>query len=253
VAGDGAIRVAIISDVHGNLPALQAVLEDVDRRGPFDVLVGGGDFAFGGAYPQRCIDLVRERNMQCVRGNTDEWVLESASAGRIPASGYSPEEAHGPGLLAVDDWVARNLDVPATRFLIDLPVDWRTTGPSDQRFVFVHATPWSTHPVVQPNADEAVMNRMLDEAEADVLVYGHIHHAYVRQVGDRVVACAGSVGIPLDGDHRPCYLIATDDGSGWNLEHVRLQYDRDAYLSELARSGMPNAAMFIDRIRAASL
>jgi predicted phosphodiesterase len=246
------IRVAIVSDVHGNLPALQAVLDDIDRRGNIDTLVGGGDFAFGGAYPQRCVDLVRSREMHCVRGNTDEWVVESATAGRVMAKGYDPKDAHGPALLAVDDWVAKALDTPAVRFLMDLPLDWRTTGASGQRLVFVHATPRSTHPVVRPDADEDTLIHMLDEAEADVLVYGHIHHAYVRQVGDRTVACAGSVGMPLDGDPRPAYLIATDDGDGWQLEHVRLDYDRDMYLSELARSGMPNAAVFIDRVRNAS-
>lgn len=243
------IRVAFVSDVHGNLPALQAVLDDIDRRGDIDVLVGGGDFAFGGAYPQRCIELTRSRDMQCVRGNTDEWVVESATAGRVMAKGYEPKDAHGPALLAIDDWVAKALDVASVRFLIDLPIDWRRIGPSGQRLVFVHATPWSTHPIVQPDADEAMLTRMLDEAEADVLVYGHIHHAYVRQVGERTVACAGSVGIPLDRDPRPAYLIATDDGDGWQLEHVRLEYDRDSYLSELARSGMPNASVFIERVR----
>jgi predicted phosphodiesterase len=249
VSGSGQMRVAIISDVHGNLPAMRAVLEDVDRRGSFDAFVGGGDFAFGGAYPQRCIELAMERQFQSVRGNTDEWVVESASAGRVPAKGYSPSEAHGPALLAIDDWVARQLDVRATRFLVDLPLDWRMTGPSGQELVFVHATPWSTHPAVQPDADEATLTKMLDEARADVLVYGHIHKAYVRQVGGRTVACAGSVGMPFDGDERPCYLLATDDGSGWRLEHVRVAYNRDAYLADLARSGMPNAATFIERIR----
>jgi predicted phosphodiesterase len=245
------MRVAIISDIHGNLPALRAVLDDVDQRGAFDVLVGGGDFAFGGAYPQRSIELVMQRGMQSVRGNTDEWVIESASAGRVPAKGYAPAEAHNAAQLAIDDWVASQLDTPTTRYLLELPMDWRATGPSGQTLVFVHATPWSTHPSVQPDADDATLTKMLDEANADVLVYGHIHKAYIRQVGDRTVACAGSVGMPFDRDERPCYLIARDEGQGWQLEHVRLTYNRDAYLADLARSGMPNAAGFIERIRAA--
>ncbi|HUG13626.1 MAG TPA: metallophosphoesterase family protein [Thermomicrobiales bacterium] len=253
MATDQPARVAFVSDVHGNLPALQAVLADIDERGEFDALVGGGDFAFGGAFPQRCVDLTRARGMQCVRGNTDEWVVESATGGRIMAKGYEPKDAHGAAMLAVDDWVAKALDTSALRFLINLPLDWRATGPSGQRLVFVHATPWSSHPIVRPDADEETLTRMLDEADADVLVYGHIHHAYVRQVGERTVACAGSVGVPLDGDPRPAYLIATDDGDGWQLEHVRLEYDRDAYLSELAGCGMPNAAVFIDRVRNASM
>lgn len=245
------VRIAFVSDVHGNLPALQAVLDELGRRPDITTFVGGGDYAFGGAYPQRVIETMRQHGFECVRGNTDEWVLESATAGRIAARGYTPAEAHSAALMAVDDWAARILNPDSIRFLADLPMDWRTTGPSGQRLVFVHATPWSTHSSVQPDADESMLIRMLDEAEADVLLYGHIHKAYIRNVGERTVACVGAVGIPLDGDERPCFLIAQDDGSGWQLEHVRVAYGRDIYLSDLARSGLPNAAAFIDTIRAA--
>jgi putative phosphoesterase len=243
------VRVAVVSDIHGNLPALQAVLADLDQHGPFDAIIGGGDYVFGGAFPQRCVDLVRERGLACVKGNTDEWVIESFTAGRMMAKGYAPGEAHSGIQLAVDDWVAKHLDPAAARFIAETPIDWRITGPSGKRFVFVHATPWSTHPAVQPDAPESMLTKMLDEGQADTLVYGHIHKAYIRQVGERTVACCGAVGIPLDGDERPCYLIATDEGSGWQLEHQRVGYNRDAYLSELARSGMPSSAVFIDTIR----
>ena len=103
-----------------------------------------------------------------------------------------------------------------------------------------------------PDADESVVTKMLDEAQADTLVYGHIHHAYIRQLGQRTIACCGAVGIPLDGDERPCYLVATDDGDSWQLQHERVTYNRDQYLAHLARSNMPGGAAFIDMIRKAS-
>lgn len=243
------MRVAFVSDIHGNLPALQAVLADLDARGPYDAVVGGGDFAFGGAFPERVVATVRERGWPSVRGNTDEWVIESATAGRAPARGYTPDQAHSGMMLQVDDWIAKALSQESLRFLAGLPNDWRDTGPSGETLVFVHATPSSTHPVVLPDADERVVTAMLDEARAGTLVYGHIHHAYIREVGDRTIACCGAVGVPFDGDERPCYLIAADDGDGWSLEHHRVAYDRDRYLSELALSGIPNAAGFIEMIR----
>jgi predicted phosphodiesterase len=245
------LRIAFVSDVHGNLPALQAVLAELDRRGPFTTQVGGGDYAFGGAYPQRCVDLMRQRGFECVRGNTDEWVVESATAGMRPAKGYTPAEAHSGALLMVDDWIARQLSQDGVRFLAELPTAWRTTGPSGQRLTFVHATPASTHRTVQPDAGEETFTQLLDEAETDVLLYGHIHRAFTLRVGERMVGCVGSVGVPMDGDERPCCAIATDDGAGWQVEHVRLIYNRDAYLSDLARSGLPNASTFIDMIRRA--
>lgn len=242
------MRIAFVSDIHGNLPAIQAVLADIDAREPFDTLIGGGDFAFGGVYPARCIALTRERGFQCVRGNTDEWVVESYTAGRVPAREYGPAEAHNGAMLAVDSWIARLLDSDAARWLSELPLDWRVTGPSGQRLVFVHATPWSTHPQFLPD-DEAMQTRILDAADADVVVHGHNHKAYIRQLGERTIAGAGSVGMPTDGDPLPAYLIGSDDGSGWRFEHIRVPYDRATYLSELARCGIPNSAQFINVIR----
>jgi predicted phosphodiesterase len=243
------MRIAFVSDVHGNLPAFQAVLAELDTRGPFDALVGGGDFAFGGVYPARCIAVTRERGFQCVRGNTDEWVVESYTAGRVPAREYGPAEAHGGAMLAVDDWVARLLNDDAARWLSELPIDWRVTGPSGQRLTFVHATPWSTHPQFLPD-DEEMQIRILDASDADFVVHGHNHRAYIRQIAGRTIVGAGSVGMPFDGNPLPAWLIGTDDGSGWSFEHVRTAYDRDGYLAELARSGIPNSAQFINTIRA---
>jgi predicted phosphodiesterase len=246
------MRVAFVSDVHGNLPALEGVLAELARRGPFDTTVGGGDYVFGGAYPGECLAEIRRSGWPCVRGNTDEWVVEAATNGSVPAQGYEPEQAHTAALRAVDAWAADRLDDDDIAFLESLPLDWRATGPSGQTLAFVHATPWSTHPVVMPDADEATAQRMLDAAGTDVLLYGHIHIAYVRRVGAHTLACVGSVGMPFDGDPRSCFLIATDEGGGWQLEHVRVPYDRDAYVATLLASGLPNAELFASMLRSAS-
>lgn len=243
------MRIAVLSDVHGNLPALRAVLTEVETREPFDAMVGGGDYALGGSRPARCVEVFRKPFFACVRGNTDEWIVQAATDGRIPASGYSEEQAHNEAQQVVDRWTASQLQSGDAEFLAALPIQWQTTGPSGKTLAVVHATPWSTHPVALPDAPEATLTEMLDAAGTDALVYCHIHRPYVRQVGGRTIACAGSIGIPFDDDWRPCFLIATDDGNGWQIEHVRVPYDRDAYLSELARSGIPNAAGAVALIR----
>lgn len=245
------IRVAVISDIHGNLPAFRAVLAELDRRGPFEFVVGGGDYCFGGAFPAEALALVRERQFDCVRGNTDEWIVELATAGRIPAQAYEPADKHTGVQAEVDRWAVERLSADAIDFLGGLPIEWRIVGPSGQRLAFVHATPWSTHQTVLPNAPLDVANSMLDAAEVDTLIYGHIHHAYVRAVDGRTLACAGSVGMPFDGIARPCFLIASDEGEGWNLEHVRVDYDVQAYAETLINCGIPNAGVFAERVRTA--
>lgn len=245
------VRIAIVSDIHGNLPAFQRVLAELDERGPFEYVIGGGDYAFGGLYPAECLELVREREFDCVRGNTDEWIVELATGGRVPAQAFEPSDRHTGIVAEVDRWAVERLDTEMVEFLAGLPLDWRLVGPSGQRLGFVHATPWSTHPVVMPDASEEVANRMLDAAEVDVLVYGHIHIPYVRALGGRTLACAGAVGMPLDGVPRPCFAIASDAGDGWVIEHVRVDYDRESYAAALLTSGLPNAAVFAERVRTA--
>ena len=237
------MRIAVISDVHGNLPAFRAALDEVDRRGPFDALVGGGDVAFGGAFPEQCVWLAQTRRLASVRGNTDEWIV-ALSEGRDP-------DGHPLDVMRQDAgrWAAGQLGDDGVGFLRSLPFDWRCNGPSGQRLRVVHATPWSVHEIVLPDADQATTERMLDESGADVLLYGHIHRAYVRHVGERTLACVGSVGMPFDDDPRPCFLIAEDAGDGWILEHVRVPYDREAYFSAIHDSGIPRPESVVAMIR----
>ncbi len=77
------MRIAMISDVHGNLHAFDAVLADVDKSGPFDEVIYGGDLVFNGAFPSECVDRLRAREYRAVRGNTDEFVVEMARERRL--------------------------------------------------------------------------------------------------------------------------------------------------------------------------
>ncbi len=245
-------RIAFVSDVHGNLPALEAVLGELERRGPFDAIIGGGDYAFNGLYPAECVGKMQSLGWPCVRGNTDEWIVQAATDGKIPVQNCPPEMEHGPELAARDQWAVARLDGRMIDFLAGMPLDWDAEGPSGQSLKFVHATPWSAHPAVRANDDDEAKREMLDKGGADVLLYGHIHHAYLQEIDGRIIACIGATGVPFDGDPRPCFAIATDDGSGWSIEHVRVAYDNEAYARDLEASDMPGAAGAARAVRTAS-
>lgn len=245
-------RIAVVSDVHGNLVALEAALAELEWRGPFDAIVGGGDYALAGAYPAECVARVRELGWACLRGNTDEWIVDAATGGRIPARGYSADQAHNAQQREADAWVAERLDPEAVDWLAELPLDWRVSGPSGQTLAVVHATPWNTHDIVRRDSADAAKERMLDAAGTNVLIYCHVHDAYVQAFGARTLACAGSVGAPMDGDIRGAFVIAEDDGAGWRLQHVRVSYDLDGYIAGLLASGQPGAEPFARMLRAAS-
>lgn len=236
------MRVAFVSDMHGNLAAFEAVIAHLERLSNLDAVVAGGDYAFNGALPGECVARLRELGWPAVRGNTDEWIVQMATDGRVPVRDCPDEAAHDEAMKERDRWAVDRLSEDDIAFLTDgLVFDWSTTGPSGQRLKFVHATPWSTHVSIGPDANAATANEMLDRAEADVLLYGHIHFAYLRELDGRQLGCIGAVGIPFDGDPRPCFAIAEDTGDGWTIEHARVDYDQDAYAQQLLASGMPGA------------
>jgi putative phosphoesterase len=226
------MRIAIFSDVHGNVRALEAVLADVRARGPFDEVINAGDLVFGGPRPREAMALLLAEGYPTVVGNTDEWIVGTAG---------------GPG--AVVEWTRRQLLPDHLAFLHALPRSYRVEPRGGPPLVVVHATPASTTESVMPDAPARVLTQALDLASARALVYGHIHRAYVRELSGRLVVNVGSVGFPFDGDPRPAWAIFTLRDGRWGAEIVRVAYDREAVARDLLDSDHPDAATFARRAR----
>lgn len=235
------MRLAFVSDMHGNFPAFEAVLAELERQGPFDAIYGGGDFAFNGLFPAECVQTVIDRGWDCVRGNTDEWLVDEATGGETPAQNVPDGMQHRGELKERDRWAVARMSEEQIEFLKGLPLTLQFTGPSGKTLALVHATPWSSHPPVWHDADESQKREMLDRAGTDALIYGHIHHAYQQEIDGKVICCMGAVGAPFDGEPTACFAIASDDGEGWTFEHVRVGYDHEAYARQLEASDLPGA------------
>ncbi len=246
------MRLAFVSDMHGNFLAFQAVLDELERQGPFDGIYGGGDFAFNGLQPAECVQTIIDRGWPAVRGNTDEWLVEEATDGATPAQNVPEGMEHRGELKERDRWAVARLSQEQIEFLKGLPVALDITGPSGRTLTLVHATPWSTHPPVWHDADDSEKRKMLDDAGSEALIYGHIHHAYQQEIDGRTICCMGAVGSPFDGDPSACFAIATDDGEGWSFEHVRVDYDHEAYAQQLEASDLPGGATTAASVRTGS-
>lgn len=225
--------IAVISDIHGNLHALEAVLQDLDRRGPSQVIVAG-DLALGGARPAECVELIRRRGYPAIRGNTDEW-LTSAPAAITNAIG----------------WAAAQLPEAGRRYLAGLPFLWRVPHAAGD-LVVVHATPWSIGDVISPDAAEPLVRRVFADTGAAAVAYGHIHIAYVREFGDNLLVNPGSVGLPFDGDQRASYATLGVEGNRWRAVLHRVAYDVAAAVAELQSSDNPESKRFARRLEQAS-
>lgn len=226
------MRIAIISDVHGNVKALEAVAADVHRRGPFDEVINAGDLVLGGPRPRETMDALMPERYPTVRGNTDEWVAGAPG---------------GPGPTVA--WARERLTADQLAFLQRLPLSYRVEPWDGPPLVVVHATPVSTTEVLKPDAPEEIVARAFEQARTRTLAYGHIHRPYIRAVADGLVVNVGSVGFPFDGVPRPAWAIFTLEGGRWRAEVIRVAYDQEAVAQDLLASDHPDATAFARRVR----
>jgi len=226
-------RIAIVSDIHGNLVALEAVIEDLERAAP-DLVVQGGDLVIGGPRPAECVDRVRELGWPGVIGNIDTVVSDGLPPGMNPAFAARFERHVA--------WNADQLGAERVAWLQTAPMEWR----DDDRVALVHAVPGNLWPAVLPTAEDAELRSMFGPLGARVAVFCHIHVPFVRQVGDLTVANSGSAGGPYDGDPRASYLLV-EDGA---VTIRRVAYDVERVAADLSASGMPDPDIMAAALRA---
>jgi diadenosine tetraphosphatase ApaH/serine/threonine PP2A family protein phosphatase len=196
--------IALLYDVHGNLPALEAVLEDAAGA---DRFVLGGDYASFGAWPVETVERLRELDGAVwIRGNVDRWLVDRPDA---------PEPVH-----AALDWCREQLGEELSRELAELP-----ESEADEGVLYCHASPISDMQSFLPDPADGDAELLMG-VEARRVVFGHTHLAFRREgpAGIELVN-PGSVGIPLDGDNRPSYALVGDDGA---VRHRRVEYEHEA-------------------------
>lgn len=234
------MRIAIVSDIHDNWTALEAVLADLRETSP-DLVLHGGDLVGGGSSPKAVVDCIRDLGWQGVLGNTDESMarpeaFESfANQSAVPAAFWNAlremtaftRDALGEERIA---WLGA---LPLV--LIHPPV------------ALVHASPascWRSPMAGAPDVDLASTYEPLGQP---IAVYGHIHQAFVRDVGAMKVINTGSVSQSFDGDPRASYLLL-DDG----VPAIRrVEYDLEREVEAMAASGIPHGDWIARTLRAA--
>jgi putative phosphoesterase len=233
------MRVAIVSDVHGNLTAFNAVLEDVQRRAP-DLILHGGDLVLMGGQGAEVIDRVRELGWPGVVGNTDKVLWQPQEQPR--------QEELAPKLGRHLKLIFRQYAPATLEALGDERVSWLRGLPAQQRvgdLALVHASPGDLWRAPMPDAGDDELSAAYEPLGAAVAAYGHIHRPYARTLGRLTVANSGSVGMPWDGDPRACYLLLEDD----RPHFVRVEYDIEREAAVLLASGYPDAPRLIEMRR----
>lgn len=237
--------VAVLSDIHGNDVALEAVLADLAGR-PHDAVVVAGDLVSHGPRPREAFARLRALAAPTVYGNTDRYVLGHG----VPSS-----------VASLFDWARQRIGDEGTAWLASLPFRHPVTPPEgaspEDDLLVVHATPTDVDAFLSLEADpsgawdvtpEAEAATMVGDARASLILFGHIHRATAGTVRGRRLASAGSVGFPSDGDPRAAYALVTWRGDGWQVAHRRVAYDHAGVAKELVQAGVPFADVLVRRL-----
>ena len=228
------MRIAIVSDIHGNLTAFEAVLKDLRDTAP-DLILHGGDLAGPGSSPVEIVDQIRALGWPGVYGNTDEMLFNPQSLTNFAASMPQLKSMFGK-IAEMADWLRDRLGPDRVAWLNTLPEVY-----IEKPVALVHASPASTW-------------RVGSEADLEALgqplaVYGHTHLPFVKSpFVNWTIANAGSVGQPYDGDRRASYLLIDSGAPAIR----RVEYDVEKELKALNRSGLPHAEWMVRTLESAS-
>ncbi len=225
--------VAVITDVHGNLPALEAVLAHIDQLGVERVLCGG-DLVGYGPHPNEVCALIAERSIPTIYGNYDYAIArDQADCG----CAYVTQHDRDLGQLSVE-WTLANTNQQSKDFMSELPFDLRfTVGAVDVHLV--HGSPRKVNEYLFEDKPARLYER-LAAAESDrVLVFGHTHKPWLREYGGVLFVNCGSVGKPKDGDPRAAFALLTAGEAGVEPTIVRVEYDARIVAGEVRDAGLP--------------
>ncbi len=232
------MRIAVVSDIHANLTALEAVIADLRKTGA-DLVVHGGDLMAGGPRPAEVIDRLREVNWPGVYGNTDEMLWKPHRVS---------ETLRDPQLHRIRDLVLTHT-VPATLSAIgDERLAWLRALPrrwSEGGLSVVHSVPDDAWPITPATASDEELERVYGVLQSRLVVYGHIHQPFIRRLATFTVANSGAVSLSYDGDRRAAYALI----DGEQLEIRRVDYDVEEEIRLLLSTDDPFAESTAESLR----
>ena len=226
------MRLAIFSDIHSNILALNKVLEDIESQG-YDGVYCLGDLVGYGPRPNETIETLRDSGIQTVMGNYDEGVgFEKGDCG----CAYETKEDELDGQRSIA-WTTSQVTPQNKEYLRSL-YDKIEFAANEYKILLVHGSPRRINEYLYEDRSVRSLTHMLESVEADVLVCGHTHKPYHRVVNGTHIINAGSVGKPKDGNPRACYAVI-ELGETVKVDFRRVEYPISPVAEEIIRVGLP--------------
>lgn len=227
------MRIAIISDIHANIGALEAVLDDLQRQN-VEAMYCLGDLVGYAAHPNEVIDRIRRDGTPTIMGNYDDGVgFDRDECG----CAYRDPEEQRLGDLSLR-WTRRTVTSDRKDFLRSLQPEIRFEA-DGKRFRLVHGSPRRMNEYLFEDRPISSFQRLAATSEADVLIFGHTHKPYTKRIDGVSFVNAGSVGKPKDGNPLACYVVM-DTGGEVAVEFRRISYDIEAEATAIRDSSLPD-------------
>jgi putative phosphoesterase len=226
-------RIAVITDIHANLPALEAALAAIERLA-VDGIYCGGDLVGYGPHPSEVCASVEARAIPTIYGNYDyaiaREILDCGCA-------YVTQHDREIGQLSVE-WTLAHTDGRAKDFMRGLPFDLRFEL-AGKRVRLVHGSPRKVNEYLFEDKPARTFERIAALADCDVLVFGHTHKPWVHEYGGVLFVNCGAVGKPKDGDPRASFAVLEEAADGVSVSIERAEYDALAVAREMRAVGLP--------------
>lgn len=227
------MRIAVLSDIHGNLPALEKVFDDLRFTSP-DLVVCAGDLVDYGPHPNEVVDFIRNVGIPCVMGNHDEAVGYERRVEELkiaPGRDLRVEQASF-------RWTVENVSETNKNYLRVLPFEFRPKEPFND-ILIVHASPRSIYEYLRFNTQPAIYREIARNSSAKCIVFGHIHKTFIKSEAGVMFINVGSVGRPKDGSRKATYLILDVDEEV-TASYRRIDYPVKATINDIKRSDLPD-------------
>lgn len=228
------MRIGIISDIHGNLPALEACLKTLAEEN-VDQIVCLGDLVQFGPFPSEVIDILQRNNIDTVQGNCDRAVAKGRDN-----TGDSFENIHWEQQSSeMLQWTEDQITPEQKRYLKKLPAELRYKVAS-RRILCVHGLPGNINGSIRQNVSSEIYDFMLERNSCDILVLGHTHEMLLQPRGSRMIINPGSVGGgTLPGEATMAVLDINEENTTASVSWFRIPYDTSVYEKKYRHEGLP--------------
>jgi len=229
------MRLAVIADIHGILPALDALLEDISNEQIDGILVAGDMIA--GPQSNEVIKRLQQYRTWMIRGNQENNILNLAS-GNAPAWQYSCKQWN------FIRWTYENIDEAVLQFIRSLPEQYSLQLPGKDAIRIVHGSPASVTELIYPDADTSRFDQVIGSVPEGCIVFGHTHEAWIKDRNGKLALNPGSLSMSFQGEQHGTYAILEWTKQGWMGTLRKLLYDfglvRKAYIETglLAKGGV---------------